>query len=265
MKINEFLNNYPVFTRAEIENFWQKKDPVKSKAIEQILQYHQKKGHIVKIRRNLYANVPLGRNPDTYSVDEFLIASKITSDAVLGYHTALEFFGHAYSVHNRYTYLTEKLASPFEFKGTTYKPISFPKRLLRKKKSKMFVEQIDHQGLYVEVTSLERTLVDMLDKGNLSGGWEEIWRSYLGIGYLDLEKVLEYTKNLENATTAAKVGYFLEENKETFSVRNTDLQQIEQWIPKQPTYMDKRLGKGTLVKRWNLIVPDYIVNHGWEE
>ena len=33
-----------------------------------------------------------------------------------------------------------------------------------------------HAGGRVRVTTLERTLVDVLDASNHGGGWEEIWR-----------------------------------------------------------------------------------------
>ena len=53
--------------------------------------------------------------------------------------------------------------------------------------------------------------LDESDLQNLSGSWEEIWRSLESIQFLDLEQVLRYTELLGNATTAARVGFFLEQ------------------------------------------------------
>ncbi len=50
--------------------------------------------------------VPLGMKPETCPADPYLIAAKMTDDAVLAYHTALEFYGKAYSVFKQYQYLT---------------------------------------------------------------------------------------------------------------------------------------------------------------
>ena len=51
------------------------------------------------MRRGLYAVIPPGADPDFFPVDPFLVAAKLSPDAVLSHHTALEFHGKAYSVH----------------------------------------------------------------------------------------------------------------------------------------------------------------------
>ncbi len=55
----------------------------------------QRRGYIHRIRRNLYAVRQPGQTQPT--ADRFLVASKIRDDYYLGYHTALEFHGTAYS------------------------------------------------------------------------------------------------------------------------------------------------------------------------
>ena len=50
--------------------------------------------------------------------------------------------------------------------------------------------EVDRAGLAVRVTSLERTLVDVLDRTDLSGGWEEIWRSLEMVEFFDLDVVI---------------------------------------------------------------------------
>ncbi len=265
MKTNEFLNKHPVFRRKEIEDFWQKEGNAKKQTVKQLLHYHKKKGHIIRIKNNLYAAIPPGRDPDIYPLDGFLIAVKATPDAVLGYHTALEFHGHAQSIHNRYIYFTNSSKHSFEFRNVIFKPVSFPAVLQNKNKNEIYVERVDRHGIFVNVTSLERTLVDLLNRPSLSGGWEEIYRSFEGVGYLNMQKVINYVKILENASTVARVGYFLEENKKILSVKENDLKELEPHIPKQLRYIDKGLEGGVLVKRWNLIVPEYIVNREWEE
>ncbi len=44
--------------------------------------------------------------PSSVPVDPYLVAAKMTEDAVLAYHTALEFHGRAYSVHWRLVYVS---------------------------------------------------------------------------------------------------------------------------------------------------------------
>ena len=48
----------------------------------------------------------------------------------------------------------------------------------------------DRMGMDVRVSSIERTLVDSLHRPNLSGGWEEIWRSFESVNFLDLDQLI---------------------------------------------------------------------------
>ena len=61
-------------------------------------------------------------------------------------------------------------------------------------------------GVELRVTNFERTFVDVLDRPDLTGSWEEIWRSLESIEFFDLDQVVEYVLLLENATTAARWG-----------------------------------------------------------
>ncbi|OGA43455.1 MAG: hypothetical protein A3G24_12650 [Betaproteobacteria bacterium RIFCSPLOWO2_12_FULL_62_13] len=65
----------------------------------------------------------------------------------------------------------------------------------------------------MRATTLERTLVDVFARPDLAGGWEEIWRSLETVEFFDLDVVVQYVLLLENATTAAKVGFFLEQHQ----------------------------------------------------
>ena len=56
--------------------------------------------YLVSVERGLYAVIPPGEDPTSYSIDPYLIAAKMASDAVLSYRTALEFYDRDYSVHN---------------------------------------------------------------------------------------------------------------------------------------------------------------------
>ena len=118
----------------------------------------------------------------------------------------------------------------------------------------------------LRVTSLERTLVDVLDRPHLSGSWEEIWRSLESVEFFDLDKVVEYALLLENATTAAKVGFFLEQHREPLMVDDRYLKTLHDLRPRQPHYLDRAKRKsGRLVSEWNLVVPKEVLEQAWGE
>ncbi len=82
-------------------------------------------------------------------------------------------------------------------------------------------------------------MVDVLSRPDLSGGREEIWRSLESVEFFDLEKEVEYTLLLQNATTAAKVGFFLEQHREAFMVEEKHLNPLHDLRPRQPHYLDR--------------------------
>ena len=71
---------------------------------------------------------------------------------------------------------------------------------------------------------------------------------------------------LGNATTAAKVGFYLEEYGGSLTAESAHLDVLRRHRPRQPHYLDRaRHGKGRFVAGWNLVVPREVVDRAWEE
>ena len=118
----------------------------------------------------------------------------------------------------------------------------------------------------LRVTSLERTLVDVLDRPRHAGGWEEVWRSLESVEFFDLDKIVEYVRLLGNATTASKVGFYLDQHREGLMVEERHLTALRSQRPRQPHYVDRRGSRdGSLVTDWNLIVPTEAIERSWAE
>jgi len=202
-----------------------------------LLAYQQKQGRILRVCRGLYCVVPPGTDPATCPVDAYLLAAKMADDGVLAYRSALEFHGKAYSVVEEIQYLTARAARSVTFRSHRFRPVRFPKKLAASAKPHFAVKEVDRAGLSVRVTSLERTLVDVLDRPDLGGGWEEMWRSLEMVEFFNLDVVIKYTLLLENATTAAKVGFFLEQHKEALAVEASHLNPLRARRPRKPHYL----------------------------
>ena len=266
MKHDTFFRKHPVFASAELDSHLASSGDVGPRARESLLKYHRKAGHIILIRRGLYAVVPPGASPVSYPVDPFLVAAKLTKDAAISYHTALEIHGHAYSTREQITYSAVRPRSPVTFRSRTYRGVKFPKALRNCDKEKIGVVSVDRQGMDISVTSLERTLIDVLDRPNLSGSWEEIWRSLESIAFFDLDKVIEYALLLGNATTIAKVGFFLDQHRESLMVEGKHLDSLRQHRPKMPHYLENsKRESGKLVTDWNLVLPVELIERSWGE
>lgn len=266
MKLNEFLSQYAVFTVEELDRFLSDRGSGKPNTRKSLLTYYRNQGRIVRVRRGLYATVPFGANPTTSPVDPYLVAAKMSADAVLAYHTALEFHGKAYSLYTKLIYVSASKSLPLKFQSHEIRGVPVPHPLRAKGKEMFGVTCHKRSGVELRVTNLERTLVDVLDRPGLTGSWEEIWRSLESVEFFDLDQVVEYAHLLENATTAAKVGFFLEQHKETLMVDDTHLNHLRKLRPQQPHYLIRGKRKSCRwIKDWNLMIPVQILNKSWGE
>lgn len=266
VRLNEFLSQHAVFTVDELDHFLSDRGSGKPNTRKSLLTYYRGQGRIILVRRGLYATVPLGADPASTIVDPFLVAAKMTPDAVLAYHTALEFHGKAYSVYTRLLYISANKSLPLRFQSHEIRGVPVPHALRSKGKEMFGVTRHKRSGVELRVTNLERTFVDVLDRPDLTGSWEEIWRSLESVEFFDLDQVVEYTLLLENATTAAKVGFFLEQHKETLMVDDAHLNPLRKLRPRQPHYLIRGKRKGCQwVKDWNLMIPVDILTKSWGE
>lgn len=266
MKVDRFFARHPVFTGEQFAAFQAAQGSGGPRAAEALLAYHVKAGNLLRARRGLYAVVPSGMSPDMAPVDPCLLATKTTDDAVLAYHTALEVHGAAYSPNERVLFVTRHAIRPWSFRSVRFRPVRVPRALLEKDAADTQVTTVDRAGLDAKVTTLERTLVDLLDRPDLAGGWEEIWRSLEAVSFFDLGAVVDYALLLGNSTTIAKVGFFLEQHREPLAVDDAHLRPLRARAPRQPHYLDRKdAGENFLLHDWNLIVPAGIVARTWQE
>jgi len=264
--LQQFLRKNPIFiynsfARAVSGDHERRKNTVKA-----LLAHHIEQGHIIRVRRRLFAAIPVGATAEVYPVNPYLIAGYAAPDAVIAYQSALSFYQMAYSATYRFIYFTKHQSSRFSFRSENYEGVRFPASLVQKHQENIFVLTEDVQGLPIRVTSLERTLVDVLDKPKFGGGWEEIWRSLGMIERIKINQVAEYALLLNNATTVAKVGFYLSQRQKEWNVSSDVLLELRKHCPLSPHYIDLAARKdGKLLDDWNIIVPRSLIVKDWEE
>ena len=85
MKHEEFFRKHPVFTGEELDRHLSAIGKTGRRTRESLLNYHRKTGHVIRIRRGLFAVIPTGADPNSYPVDPVLVAVKLTRDAILSH------------------------------------------------------------------------------------------------------------------------------------------------------------------------------------
>ena len=174
-------------------------------------------------------------------------------DAAAAYHTALEVHGCAQSLFERFSFVTWTSVKAVTYHGRDLVPVK-PRVQLTANGGEDWIEIHERDGLELRVTSLERTAVDVLDRPDLAGGVEEVWRSLAGLPAIDPVALLEYVHVLKSARIAARVGFFLECRREELAVPESTLAALQELLPQHPVHMERALG-GSLNPRWRVIVP----------
>jgi predicted transcriptional regulator of viral defense system len=264
MRSREFFASHPVFTHDEYLAAREAPGNRSPRTADSLLLRHAASGHVLRVRRGLYASVPVGAVPEAFQVDPYLLATKLALDAVVAYHAALQFRGKTYSVWQRFAVLTRSHMRPLVFQENEFTGVRPPRALAGLAQHGGGVVSEPHGGGTVRVTTFERTLVDVLDAPELGGGWEEVWRSLEMVEYFDLAAVIEHTLR-RSAVTAARVGFYLEQHREELFVEEGHLEALRERAPRQPRYLDVSREPGRLVKPWNLVVPERVLHRTWAE
>ena len=264
LRPRDFFATHPVFTHGEFvaAHTANGRSPRTSNSL---LSKQVANGRLLRVKRGVYASVPVGVEPQDFQPDPSLVATHLRDDAVVACHSALAFHGHAYSTWWRTQYLTAARVRPFTFRGVEYFGIQAPVAVRDLPDFGGGVQVRPHAGGQVRVTSLERSLVDLLHAPEHGGGWEEIWRSLESVEFFDLVSVIKHTLRLGSALTIARVGFFLEQHREEWMVEDGHLETLARRTPTQPSYLDRRREPGKLVQPWNLIVPEQVLHRLWEE
>jgi predicted transcriptional regulator of viral defense system len=264
--MDTFLRSHAVFRLDELRDYRASSDSSGDRSLESLLRYYQRSGRIDSIRQGVYAVLPKSYRGTQAVVDPLLVAGRCVRDAVIVNHSALEFHGLAYSQFRTFTFQTRSAARRFDYRGASFVPLTPPRALERADNELLETMTGERRGLTVTVSTIERTLVDVINAPRWSGNWEEVWRALGSIEYVDPLRIQKYLRALSNATTAARVGWFLDSHRERFMLDEEHLQGLHEMQPSKPVYLDRNhTGPTRFVRSWNLVVPTYIAEGGWEE
>ena len=210
-------------------------------------------GKLQAIRKGLYAVLSPLEKTREYEPDKLLIASKIRKKHYLGFHTALEYYGCAYSAFNEaYTCVNAKdRFDPFSYKHFIFKPVFV------KDTTSQVVEKPYGNSL-LRVSGKERTFIECIDRVQYAGGWEECIKSLENLRGLDIEKLINLTLGQDKKGLPRRIGFILEllRNRSPFyeHVSDSTLGKMKREITGPPQYL-VRGEKGSLNRIWNLYIP----------
>ena len=204
-------------------------------------------------QRGIYVAVPPTKiNDSSYQPDKYLIASKVQNPYYLGYHTALELHGCAYSNYNE-AYIVvspNKKFRGFDFKNIRYRPIF-------NSQNQIGLKQINYKNHRIMVSTASRTFLDCIERPEYSGDWEECLKSLeslVGVKANELKKILD---KIGKDMLFRKTGFILNlfnENPYYQGILSNLQTYLTKKIGKSPMYLKEGV-KSELDKNWRLYYP----------
>lgn len=261
MKPETFLATHSLFTRGELAAVLLGRAEA---TVDAHLARWTRQGRIVRVKQGVFVRQEKPGAPSNTPPDFIALASRMAPDAAVAYHTALEAHGFGQSLFERLTFITWTKVKAVSFQDRRFVPVRPRAALLTVNRGEHWIERLERGGMELRVTSVERTVADVLDRLDLAGGVEEVWRSLQSVPALDLESLEHYVAALGSSLLTAKVGFYLESRREDLAVPERLLDRLRGGIPKAPSYMDRRR-RGRLVARWALVVPEELLAAGVEE
>ncbi len=268
MDHEKFITVEPVFTGSELVAYLAdhgESDPVE---VARCLEGRWvRAGRVVVVRPGLFAVVGEGRDPERFQPMPSLVATKMAPDAVVSHHGALDFWGVSYSLWFDVVYSATDPAPPLGFRAVCYRGVRVPQRLVDSGSQHFGVVTRSYADGVVRVTSMERTLVDVLADPDYGGSWDEIYLSVTGADQIDVEAVAAYCQLRDGGPALrAKVGFFLDQHRGLWGISAGDLDRFRPAGPRAQAFVfDTFDRKRTYyVEEWNLVVPVEVVERQWE-
>ncbi len=199
-------------------------------------------GWIERLERGKYMVVPLSARKGEYTLNEFVIGSWLVEPYAVSYWSALSHHG-----------LTEQIPGTVFLQTTSRKGrrelqvLGVRYRIVKVVERKFFgVEGEWIDGVSVNVTDKEKTIVDCLDHPEYCGGVVEAAKA-LRNGTFNVEALSEYAGRISNSGVARRLGYLC-----GFLGIQVDLPEID---IRNYLYLDPTMPRGgERDSRWGLIL-----------
>ncbi len=258
-RATSFLGSNRVFSRAEFARALSL--PQGSEDVSEFLAQHTEAGRIKQAVPEVYVVAWDQESRGRFVVPDYLLASKLRPDGVLGYHTALELHGTDYAL----LYYAVQLIScgPSGHVDLPFQRCRFirPHRaLIEAGKTDFLTVTKTLMDVQVKVTAYERTLVDVLHRPDRAGGRDEVLDSLETAPYalhdFDCRRVADYVELLGIRSVAGVVGWWLECWQSELNVSERTLGRLQAMLPESNSCaLSAQPGNAELVSRWRVYLP----------
>jgi len=174
------------------------------RATRETLERLAEKGWLERVEKGKYLIVPLEAGPDrSWTEDAFVIAHHLVKPAAVAYWTALNHWNLTEQV-PRVTYVQ----TPARKENRRPEVLGIRFRIVRIKGERLFGL---HRFTAVDVTDREKTVIDCLDRPELSGGVVEVAGGLReGDGEFDWNRMTGYLRRFGSGAVVKRLGFLAE-------------------------------------------------------
>lgn len=192
-----------IFRPADLREHWPEEP-----TLERSLSRLARGGWLKRIERGLYMLVPLEAGPErAWAQDSLIIGTRLARPSAIAYWSAL-----------RYWNLTEQLPrtvfvqTPQRKANTSLTVNGVSYRIIQINLARFFgVVTSSIAGQEFEVTDREKTLIDALDRPELSGGiWQVAQALMQTVDSLDWDRFEAYLERFASGAVFKRLGYLVE-------------------------------------------------------
>jgi predicted transcriptional regulator of viral defense system len=226
---------------------------IRSDDMAKTLARWAKQGWLTRIRRGLYAVVPMDASAEDRSVeDAWVLVPELYEPCYIGGWSAAEYWDLTEQIFHDICVLTEGVPAG---KRQVMQNITF----ILTKINPRFVfgtKVIWKQSRKIRISDPHKTIIDMLYDLRLGGGIQHVvdcFEAYVGSDHQDLSRLGEYAERMENGAIFKRLG-FLSERILGESHKLTLL--CKKNLSQGKAYLDPALKTGPLITRWRLFVPE---------
>jgi hypothetical protein len=110
----------------------------------------------------------------------------------------------------------------------------------------------------------------MFARYDLAGGAGDLFQSLDVIvereAPLDIEALVDFARQLNNASAAAALGFWLDRERNRFAVKSAAVLALRELAPRHPRYaLGATPGRGLAATGWNVILPAAIVERYYDD
>ncbi|MBL7072721.1 MAG: hypothetical protein ISS33_02945 [Candidatus Omnitrophica bacterium] len=234
-----------IITKEDMDIFFKFSDVERNKVVYRLKQ----KGIFQSIKRGVYVFSPLEYGEEGAAINEMLIPPEFfpRNNYYIGYSTMYNYYNLTEQLFQTVYVINSSLQKRKKICGIQFNFLRVPKK-------RMYgINKVSIDGQDVMISSLERTLIDLVYFNKPVGGINsalEVLENELKKKRCDINKFIRFSAKFPNIKTRKRIGVMMESK----GYSEEKLLPLQKSIEKTAISSFSKSFKGTLDKKWRVII-----------